>query len=116
MYDHSMSFGLGEDIEALRDAVRQFVSREIAPIAAAVDDRDHFPLEIWRKLGELGVLGMTVSGDYGGTDLGYLAHIVAMEEIVKTLRAINRYEDNARTKYDKCEEEVSSLVNQIKVR
>ena len=83
-----LDFGLGEDIEALRDAVRQFVSREIAPIAAAVDDRDHFPLEIWRKLGELGVLGMTVSEEYGGTDLGYLAHIVAMEEISRGSAAI----------------------------
>jgi isovaleryl-CoA dehydrogenase len=83
-----LDFGLGEDIEALRDAVRQFVRREIAPLAAAVDRDDHFPREIWRKLGELGVLGITVSEAYGGTHLGYLAHIVAMEEISRGSAAI----------------------------
>ncbi|MCO5119263.1 MAG: isovaleryl-CoA dehydrogenase [Burkholderiaceae bacterium] len=83
-----LDFGLGDDIDALRDAIRQFVSKEIAPIAGRVDRDDHFPLEIWRKLGELGVLGMTVPEAYGGTDMGYLAHIVAVEEISRGSSAI----------------------------
>jgi len=76
-----LQFDLGEDVEALRDAVRAFVAREIAPRAAQIDRSDQFPMDLWEKLGSLGVLGLTVSEDYGGTDLGYLAHIVAMEEI-----------------------------------
>ncbi len=83
-----LDFGLGEDIDSLRDAIRHFVAREIAPLAGAIDRNDHFPLEIWRKLGELGTLGMTVPEDYGGTDMGYLAHIVAMEEISRGSAAI----------------------------
>ncbi|MFA7505416.1 MAG: isovaleryl-CoA dehydrogenase [Burkholderiaceae bacterium] len=83
-----LDFGLGEDIEALRDAIRQFVSKEITPLAGTIDRDDHFPLEIWRELGELGTLGMTVPEDYGGTDMGYLAHIVAMEEISRGSAAI----------------------------
>ncbi|MEN9773815.1 MAG: hypothetical protein RL322_885 [Pseudomonadota bacterium] len=76
-----LQFDLGEDVEALREAVRAFVAREIAPRAAQIDRSDQFPMDLWEKLGSLGVLGLTVSEDYGGTDLGYLAHIVAMEEI-----------------------------------
>ncbi len=83
-----LDFGLGEDIDALRDAIRQFVAREITPLAGAIDRDDHFPLEIWRKLGELGVLGITVPDAYGGADLGYLAHIVAVEEISRGSSAI----------------------------
>lgn len=72
---------LGDDIDALRDAVRAFVQRELAPRAAQIDQDNLFPADMWRKLGELGVHGLTVSEDYGGTHLGYLAHMVAMEEI-----------------------------------
>ena len=83
-----LDFGLGEDIDSLRDAIRHFVAREIAPLAGTIDRNDHFPLEIWRKLGELGVLGITVPETYGGTDLGYLAQIVAVEEISRGSAAI----------------------------
>jgi isovaleryl-CoA dehydrogenase len=76
-----LKFDLGEDIEMLRDAVRTFADKEIAPIAAEIDRSDQFPMHLWNKMGELGILGMTVSEEYGGAAMGYLAHMVAMEEI-----------------------------------
>ncbi len=84
----SLNFDLGENADLLREAVRQFAEREIAPIAAKVDSDNAFPLEMWRKLGELGVLGLTAEEEYGGTNLGYLAHVVAMEEISRASGSI----------------------------
>ena len=72
---------LGEDIDALRDSVRAFADKELAPRAADIDRDNLFPADMWKKLGDLGVHGLTVSEEYGGTNLGYLAHMVAMEEV-----------------------------------
>ncbi|MBP8187400.1 MAG: acyl-CoA dehydrogenase family protein, partial [Comamonas sp.] len=76
-----LNFQLGEDIDALRDAVREFAQTEIAPRAGEIDRTDQFPMDVWQKFGELGVLGITVPEQYGGANMGYLAHMVAMEEI-----------------------------------
>ena len=77
----TLNFALGEEIDMLRDSVRQFSDNEIAPRAAEIDEQNEFPADLWQKLGALGVLGMTVSEEYGGSAMGYLAHAVAMEEI-----------------------------------
>ncbi len=83
-----LNFQLGEDIDALRDAVREFAQSEIAPRAAEVDRTDQFPMDLWQKFGELGVLGITVPEQYGGANMGYLAHMVAMEEISRASASI----------------------------
>ncbi|HEY1101953.1 MAG TPA: isovaleryl-CoA dehydrogenase [Burkholderiaceae bacterium] len=83
-----LNFHLGEDIEALRDTVRDFAQAEIAPLAAEADRSDQFPMHLWRKMGELGVLGITVPEEYGGANMGYLAHMIAMEEISRASAAI----------------------------
>lgn len=83
-----LDFGLGEDIEALRDAVHAFAQSEIAPRAAEIDRSDQFPADLWRKMGELGVLGITVPEEYGGANMGYLAHMIAMEEISRASASV----------------------------
>jgi len=84
----SLNFDLGDDIDLLRDAVQDFAQAEIAPLAAEIDRSNEFPNELWPKLGEMGLLGITVPESYGGSALGYLAHIVAMEEVSRASASV----------------------------
>ena len=77
----TLNFGLGEEIDMLRTSVRAFCDAELAPRAQEIDANNEFPADMWRKFGDMGLLGMTVKEEYGGTNMGYLAHVVAMEEI-----------------------------------
>ena len=83
-----LNFQLGEDIDALRDAVYEFCAKEIAPRAGEIDKNDQFPMDLWRKMGDLGVLGITVGEEYGGAGMGYLAHMIAMEEISRASASV----------------------------
>ena len=77
----ALSFNHSDEIHALRDSLQTFVAAEITPRAAEIDRANEFPMDLWKKMGDLGLLGMTAEEEYGGTGLGYLAHIIAMEEI-----------------------------------
>ena len=83
-----LNFALGDTANLLQESVRDFVSREIAPLAAAIDRDDHFPGELWRKMGEIGLLGITVPEEFGGAGMGYLEHVLAMEEISRGSAAV----------------------------
>jgi isovaleryl-CoA dehydrogenase len=84
----TLNFGLGEDIDRLRDAVYQMCQKEIAPRAADIDRDNAFPMDLWRVFGAMGLLGITVDGEYGGSDMGYLAHAVVMEEISRASASV----------------------------
>jgi len=83
-----LDFGLGETIDMLRASVQSFAAAEIAPRAAEIDRSNAFPMDLWRKLGGLGLLGVTVEEEYGGTNMGYLAHIVAVEEVSRASASV----------------------------
>ena len=84
----SLDFALGEDINMLRETVRRFAAEEIAPRAEAVDRDNLFPADLWKKFGDMGLLGMTAPEEYGGSNMGYLAHIIAMEEISRASASV----------------------------
>jgi isovaleryl-CoA dehydrogenase len=84
----SLTFHHGETIDMLRETVQQFAADEIAPRAATIDQTNQFPPDLWRKMGDLGLLGITVEDEYGGTAMGYLAHCVAMEEISRASASV----------------------------
>ena len=84
----TLNFGLGETIDMLRDSVYQFAQAELAPRAAQIDRDNEFSMDMWRKFGDMGLLGMTVEEEYGGTNMGYLAHVVAMEEISRASASV----------------------------
>ncbi|KAA0593215.1 isovaleryl-CoA dehydrogenase [Azospirillum lipoferum] len=84
----SLNFDLGESADMLRDSVRSFAADEIAPRAAEIDHSNEFPNELWRKMGDLGILGVTVEEEYGGAGMGYLEHVVAMEEVSRASASV----------------------------
>jgi len=88
IYIPSLNFELGDTIDLLRDAVHDFAQAEIAPLAAEIDRSNEFPNQLWRKLGDMGLLGITVPDAYGGSSMGYLAHIVAMEEVSRASASV----------------------------
>lgn len=83
-----LKFDLGEDIEMLRESVQSWAQAELAPRAEEIDRTDQFPMDCWKKMGDLGVLGITVSEEYGGANMGYLAHMIAMEEISRASASV----------------------------
>ncbi|WP_270729658.1 isovaleryl-CoA dehydrogenase [Shimia sp. Alg240-R146] len=88
MFMHSMTFDLGEDINALRDMVHRFAQERIKPMAAEIDQKNEFPNELWKEFGELGLLGVTVPEEFGGADMSYLAHVIVCEEIARASASV----------------------------
>ena len=88
MFTTGMNFGLGDDIEQLRDTVHRFAQEKIAPLAGEIDETNQFPSHLWQEMGALGLLGMTADPNFGGSGFGYLAHAVAMEEISRASASV----------------------------
>lgn len=89
MFTRGMEFDLGEDVNALRDMVHRWAQERVRPVAAQVDRENVFPADLWREMGELGLLGITVPEEYGGTGMGYLAHTIAVEEIARASASVS---------------------------
>ncbi len=89
MFMHSMTFDLGDEVNALRDTVHAWAQERVKPMAADIDQTNAFPNALWREMGELGLLGITVPEDYGGANMGYLAHVVAVEEIARASASVS---------------------------
>jgi len=89
MFMHSMTFDLGDEVNALRDTIHAWAQERVKPMAHEIDQTNDFPNGLWREMGELGLLGITVHDDYGGADMGYLAHVVAVEEIARASASVS---------------------------
>ena len=89
MFTASMKFDLGEDVEAMREMVHRWAQERVKPMAAEVDAKNEFPAELWKEMGELGLLGMTVEEEFGGSGMGYVAHTVAVEEIGRVSASVS---------------------------
>jgi len=89
MFSASMKFDLGEDVNALREMVHKWAQERVKPLAAEIDRSNIFPAALWREMGELGLLGITVPEEYGGADMGYLAHVIAVEEIARASASVS---------------------------
>ncbi|KZY52663.1 isovaleryl-CoA dehydrogenase [Sulfitobacter sp. KE29] len=89
MFNASMQFDLGEDVAAMREMVHRWAQERIKPMAAEIDSKNEFPAELWQEMGELGLLGMTVEEEFGGSGLGYVAHTVAVEEIARASASVS---------------------------
>ena len=89
MYMQSMKFGLGDEIEAIRETVQRWASENLAPRATQIDATNDFPSDLWKEMGELGLLGITADPDYGGSGMGYLAHVVVIEEIARASASVS---------------------------
>src|SRR4051812_42922543 len=88
MYTNTLDFGLGEDLDSLRELTRRFAQDKIAPIAGDIDRQNEFPAHLWREFGALGLLGITADPDFGGSGMGYLAHVIAVEEISRASASV----------------------------
>ncbi|MEQ8368645.1 MAG: acyl-CoA dehydrogenase family protein, partial [Roseicyclus sp.] len=89
MFTASMTFDLGEDVNALREMVHRWAQERVKPLAAEIDKTNRFPPELWAEMGELGLLGITVPEDFGGAGMGYLAHVIAVEEIARASASVS---------------------------
>ncbi|MBM7067784.1 isovaleryl-CoA dehydrogenase [Actibacterium sp. 188UL27-1] len=89
MFQASMTFDLGEDVNDLREAVHRWAQERVKPMAAQIDQANAFPSELWREMGEMGLLGITVEEEYGGTGMSYLAHTIAVEEIARASASVS---------------------------
>ena len=89
MFSHTMTFDLGEDVNALRDVVHRWAQERVRPMAQEIDQKNEFPAALWREMGELGLLGVTVPEEYGGAGMSYLAHVIAVEEIARASASVS---------------------------
>ena len=89
MFNAVMKFDLGEDVNALREMTHRWAQDRVKPMAAGIDEENAFPNELWKEMGEMGLLGITVPEEYGGVDMGYLAHVVAVEEVARASASVS---------------------------
>ena len=89
MFNYSMNFALGEEIEALRALTNRWAQDRLKPIASKIDESNEFPANLWSEMGDLGLLGITVSENFGGVGMGYLAHTVVVEEIARASASVS---------------------------